>query len=645
MRVGRQTAVLSLLCACGAANAQFADDFNRPDGAIGANWTATPATAVWSVLNNRGRHTSTGVNDIIQHTTATGGYVQSVSELDVFCPGSTSQFSAVIIGLGGTDAIMVKIQDQVSTTAGFSNYGIYHRTSATGWGTWTGTGAAAFAALTAPFTEGRMKVYFPDPDTITLEIDTDFNGTPDQTYTRTGVSTIAANLGQGYGIGAWAAAAEFDNWSVNGFNPNAIGACCFTDGSCQFITLANCQSGGGNFRGENVTCVAANCPQPGACCFANGSCTLIQQNACTGGGGAFNGAATCAAANCPQPGACCRFDGTCVSSLQSACTGAFQGAGTLCVNVTCPAPPPIIYTNCNLTTGATTLSNVAAPAGSLWSECARDAIEPNLANTSAGNSALMTSFREADNFVVPAGGMNLGYLKLAAYQTGATGLSINTGNVRIWNGPPNNPASQVVFGDTTTNRLAHVELSNVYRIFNTVIPPTCGGTPTASGTTRRIQWSYLAINQFLPAGEYWWDVGLNGTVASGPWIAIATDGRAIGRQCDPNNANAMVQTVSTGAWAPVTDTGQPAAGATCPTPPVVNQDLYFELLGTGGQTCYANCDNSTQPPVLNVGDFTCFLQRFAAGDSYANCDNSTQPPVLNVGDFTCFLQRFAAGCP
>jgi hypothetical protein len=61
--------------------------------------------------------------------------------------------------------------------------------------------------------------------------------------------------------------------------------------------------------------------------------------------------------------------------------------------------------------------------------------------------------------------------------------------------------------------------------------------------------------------------------------------------------------------------------------------------------CYANCDGSTTPPILNVGDFTCFLQKFAAGAAYANCDGSTQPPVLNVGDFTCFLQKYAAGCP
>jgi hypothetical protein len=67
--------------------------------------------------------------------------------------------------------------------------------------------------------------------------------------------------------------------------------------------------------------------------------------------------------------------------------------------------------------------------------------------------------------------------------------------------------------------------------------------------------------------------------------------------------------------------------------------------GTGPGTCYANCDQSTAAPVLNVADFTCFLQRFAAGDNYANCDQSTAPPVLNVADFTCFLQRFAAGCP
>jgi hypothetical protein len=75
------------------------------------------------------------------------------------------------------------------------------------------------------------------------------------------------------------------------------------------------------------------------------------------------------------------------------------------------------------------------------------------------------------------------------------------------------------------------------------------------------------------------------------------------------------------------------------------QDVSFVLHGNiGGASCYPNCDNSTTAPVLNVQDFSCFLNAFANGESYANCDNSTTAPVLNVQDFSCFLNAFAAGC-
>jgi trimeric autotransporter adhesin len=70
--------------------------------------------------------------------------------------------------------------------------------------------------------------------------------------------------------------------------------------------------------------------------------------------------------------------------------------------------------------------------------------------------------------------------------------------------------------------------------------------------------------------------------------------------------------------------------------------------------CYANCDGSTTAPILNVEDFTCFINRFAEGSTlptsqqithYANCDGSFTFPVLNVEDFTCFINKFAFGCP
>jgi hypothetical protein len=77
-------------------------------------------------------------------------------------------------------------------------------------------------------------------------------------------------------------------------------------------------------------------------------------------------------------------------------------------------------------------------------------------------------------------------------------------------------------------------------------------------------------------------------------------------------------------------------------------------MGSVAQPCYANCDGSTAHPVLNVDDFTCFVNEFAAAQSlppaqqvghYANCDGSSVAPVLNVDDFTCFINAFATGCP
>ena len=88
--------------------------------------------------------------------------------------------------------------------------------------------------------------------------------------------------------------------------------------------------------------------------------------------------------------------------------------------------------------------------------------------------------------------------------------------------------------------------------------------------------------------------------------------------------------------------GSPAGGSLFQSLP---EGRALVISGTvQGAPCYANCDASTTAPVLNVLDFSCFLNRFAAGDTWANCDGSTTPPVLNVLDFSCFLNRFAAGC-
>lgn len=62
--------------------------------------------------------------------------------------------------------------------------------------------------------------------------------------------------------------------------------------------------------------------------------------------------------------------------------------------------------------------------------------------------------------------------------------------------------------------------------------------------------------------------------------------------------------------------------------------------------CLADCDTSTGAWVLDVFDFVCFQNRFAAGVAYAcDCDTSTGPLVCDVFDFLCFQSAFAIGCP
>ena len=79
--------------------------------------------------------------------------------------------------------------------------------------------------------------------------------------------------------------------------------------------------------------------------------------------------------------------------------------------------------------------------------------------------------------------------------------------------------------------------------------------------------------------------------------------------------------------------------------PEFNNILTPEIAPNGIPDCYANCDGSTIALVLNVNDFSCYVNLFAAGSIEANCDESTIAPILNVNDFSCFLNKYAQGCP
>jgi hypothetical protein len=186
------------------------------------------------------------------------------------------------------------------------------------------------------------------------------------------------------------------------------------------------------------------------------------------------------------------------------------------------------------------------------------AVQTGLGNSTYGfGHAVSSGFRMADDFTVPAGGWNVDTITFFAYQTGSTTAStINAVNVRIWDGPPNAGGS-VVWGDTTTNRLASSAWSNIYRVLDTAL----------TNNQRPVMADVATIGTFLPAGTYWVDWQTGGTLTSGPWAHPVT---ILGQTAKPGS-NGLQYNPTTSTWGPAIDTGAAA-----------QQDLPFIVEGTAG---------------------------------------------------------------
>ncbi len=147
--------------------------------------------------------------------------------------------------------------------------------------------------------------------------------------------------------------------------------------------------------------------------------------------------------------------------------------------------------------------------------------------------------RIADDFVVPASGWQINEISVYTYQTGSTTTSTITGlNLQIWDGNPSLAGSNIVFGDTTTNRLSSTAFTNIFRTTETTVLAT--NRPIMAATA-----SGLSIN--LPAGTYWLDWQLNGSLASGPWAPPIT---ILGQTVTGNGLQSQA-----GVWAPAQDGG------------------------------------------------------------------------------------------
>jgi hypothetical protein len=255
-----------------------------------------------------------------------------------------------------------------------------------------------------------------------------------------------------------------------------------------------------------------------------------------------------------------------------------------------------------------------------------------------------TNTKSADNFTVQAGQMwDLESVTLYAFQNSQTTPTIHTIRVNLWTAAPYSENSPPPLPDPLPTPLLSEPL---------VLPAGEGvfvahrQSATGTSTVRPVFAYTVSLNGLpnggvLQPGEYWLEWQFEGALSpsSNVFQPLVSPRAAVGGH-NARLYNSITGSGSERSWF------EGREGYSPPETEGRAYELPFELRGVALPTgeCYANCDGSTAEPMLNVADFTCFLQRFAAGESYANCDQSTAPPVLNVADFTCFLQRFAAGC-
>lgn len=323
-----------------------------------------------------------------------------------------------------------------------------------------------------------------------------------------------------------------------------------------------------------------------------------------------------------------------ISSLCLCALMLMQIAFAPVAGIAASAPTAIIYDNGPFQTGTTSKSGVAAPAGAQWSEVQNNGGNFTQSNTVAGSAAAQGSFRLADNFVVPVGETwTINSVITFGYLTGGGATTpFTAGTLQIWNGRPGDTGSTVIFGDTTTNRLASSTDTNTFRIFNSAYP----SPGVATGTTRRIWQNTLAVSPglVLTAGNYWidWATTVNGTATTAHFSPTTTIVDTRGTPL----ANARQS--NAGVWADIVDIGEATATPQPNTVPDYNQDFPFKLDGTKTGVRNApysrkvdfNGDNLSDYTVTRAVSgaktwFTALNGGAASGTTFGNATDSNVP--------------------
>jgi hypothetical protein len=211
--------------------AQFSDNFNRADDVnLGINWDVIGTGSATRTISNEAGNIASALNlSLVKSSVFTGAYDQTTVSADFHLTDATTTLAYVALALGhdGTTTsghgLYIKIQRNTGNLGGFNSVGFY---TAVGTNNTTAiTGAGNFVNLSAEVSSGRMSIWCSDPTTINLGLDTDFNGTYEQLYTRTlnfGGGFVAGNR---VGAAVYGATGRLDNFNASPVPEPATFAC------------------------------------------------------------------------------------------------------------------------------------------------------------------------------------------------------------------------------------------------------------------------------------------------------------------------------------------------------------------------------------------------------------------------------------
>jgi PEP-CTERM motif-containing protein len=208
---------LMLLAALPVRAQVFLDDFNRADSSdLGPNWQVIGTGSATRVISNQAGNIA-AANNLSLVTTAnfSAPYTSTTISADIFHSVSAGlSYVALALGHNGNSAagngLFIKLQS--NSGAVFDNIGFYTGINQSTTSFWSDP--PVFFPVTTPFSSAHMTVSALDASTIQVALDTDFNGTPDQIYTRhLNVGTMT--FGTQAGIGVFGTLATADNFSVS----------------------------------------------------------------------------------------------------------------------------------------------------------------------------------------------------------------------------------------------------------------------------------------------------------------------------------------------------------------------------------------------------------------------------------------------